>query len=237
MKMKTLHRTIAVFLMTACVVCAKQDPARTPNIVGFNKYTLPPNGGHLLLGVNWSAMGEEPRLKDLIKVEQLRAAPAPDQADKILLWNAKKGNYEAYAVCSEDNQFYAVERWMQAPANPSMPLGSGFWIESAPGSTEPSIIVLAGMALEGPPVKLNPKSKQQIIANTSPVSSPVENLVAPYKPRAGDQVAFFNGHGYDAYKLDDNGSWKHLQTGKAPPPVKEGDAIWLLPAEQSAKKQ
>lgn len=235
--MKTLHTTMAVLLTVFCAAWAKQDIVKSPNIVGYMKYTLPPNAGHLLLGVNWGAMGAEPCLRDIVKVEQLRAAPTADQADKVLFLNAKTGKYETYAVCSEDNEFYARDQWLRKPANPSMPRGSGFWIESAPGSTEPSIIMISGEVVEGPLVKLNPKSKMKIIANTYPADVSVQRLVEPYKPHAGDEVAFFTGHGYEMYTLGDDGRWSHVQTRKAPPSVDEGAAIWLLPAERPAKKR
>ncbi len=235
--MKTLHITIAVLLTVACAAWAKQDIVRGANIVGYKKYTLPPDNGLLLIGVNWGAVGEELRLKGVVGTHQLRAASTPDQADKVLLWNAKKEKYDAYAIYSEDHEFYACDRWLQHPVNPSIPLGSGFFIQSPDESTEPLTITISGDAVEGPPIKLNPKSKMQIIANTYPADSSVDRLVEPYRLRPGDKVAFFIGSGYDTYKLDNGGRWKHVQTQKAAPPVETGEAIWLLPAERSVKKR
>jgi len=218
--MKTM-RLVALFLMIAALlVQADSNVVSSANVVGYVQTDIVP-GQYLLAGVNFTASGEEPTLKEVVGTNQLREASNYLEADRVVVFDADAAVYQAYAMYDGDHEFYpcnTLDEWNTGSAtNPVLPVGSGFWILPASGSTTTNSIYLDGDAvldaskdialLNGYQLIAYPFSSDQAIAtlNTS-------NLTAHANYLEADRIVTFSTGQYQAYGLYTDANWYPCNT-------------------------
>jgi hypothetical protein len=230
--MKPVQITLLTFAAACMAHAANMTIRESANIIGCVKMELLP-GKPLLAGAVFSAAsGKAPSLKDTVGTNQLKAAKDYMDADRVLIWNPKNGNYQAYAQ-RENRQFYPCntrEEWNKSlPVNPAIPLGTGFWIMPAPGTSTAKTIFLAGNVIAGPTLPDDPKADKQLLANVFGGEMTIKKLTESLKPNPGDQVALFRGESYHHYTLQPEGNWKPDGDEKdTPRTIAPGEGFWFI---------
>ena len=239
-----MKRMVAILITGSAIASASYaaNTASSANIVGYVRHELPPNG-KILVGVNFTANGRSPTLKELLG-NQLRAAANPSEADRVMIWDPKISSYQIYARNSKTGEFYPCtsEQWLGSiPANPLVPAGTGFWVVSAAGSSATNTIYISGDVTDGPPVDFDLQSHSQMVTNSFPTEASISVLTERFHPQTGDMAAVWSGSFYTNYRLSENGNWtacaaKSGSTVETVPVIPAGKAFWFIrtaPANQS----
>jgi len=234
---------LGVGLMASSVLAA--DPVTSVNAVGFVSVQVPPSGGYALVALNFDRMDGSSQISfsELFGTNQLRAAAAPQSADRVLLYDVPSQTYYRYAFKASDLAFHQiapVNMWGGASTNPVITSGQGFWLQSGGSFTNTNTVVLAGQVVNnqaGAVVNialgyqiLGSQFSSQLDVNTNTFP----NAKAASAPQSADQVMLYRNGGYIRYarKLSD-GLWHMISpvnnwggVGETNISVNVGEAFW-----------
>ncbi len=218
--MKAIRLVALVTVAAGCMAQAATNTVSSANIVGYVQRTLPPNNKYILVGVNFTANGGNPTLKDIFGTNQLRAAANYIQADRVVLWDKQAARYQMYAMYT-DKEFYpcnTAAQWNTASAtNPVVPLGSGFWIISAGGSTTTNTLYLSGDVVIEQSLPLSLSAGYQLVswpfsADQSIATMTTTNLTKAANYILADRIVVWTGTAYQQYGLYTDGNWYPCNT-------------------------
>lgn len=224
-----MKKMVAFFIVAAAATALyAQNTVSSANIVGYVRHELPP-GGKILIGVNFTADGKSPTLKQLLGTKQLRAAASPSEADQVLIWNPETSGYKAYALHSKDREFRPCDTWLiSPPVNPVVPAGSGFWVVSASGSTATNCIFISGDVTDGPPADFDLQADYHLVANPFPAEATIAALTAHFDPQPGDRTAVWSRGFYTNYRFSGDGKWISEAAAGTDCIIKPGEAFWFI---------
>lgn len=215
---KMLALLIAGTALTAASYA--QTTVSSANIVGYVQRTLPPNSKYILVGVNFTANGGDPTLKDVVGTNQLRAAANYFNADRVVVWDKQAARYQAYAMYT-DKEFYpcnTATQWANASAtNPVVPLGSGFWIISAGGSTTTNTLYFSGDVVTEQSMPISLSAGYQLVswpfsADQSIATMTTTNMTKDSNYFNADRIVVWTGTAYQQYGLYTDGNWYPCNT-------------------------
>jgi len=218
-----MKKMVAILIAGAAFSAASYAQTNTvssANIVGYVQRTLPPNNKYILVGVNFTANGGDPTLKDIVGTNQLRAAVNYFNADRVVIWNKQTARYQTYAMYT-DKEFYpcnTMAQWNTASAtNPVVPLGSGFWIISAGGSTTTNTLYLSGDVVTEQALPISLSAGYQLVswpfsADQSIATMTTTNLTKAANYFNADRIVVWTGTAYQQYGLYTDGDWYPCNT-------------------------
>ena len=219
-----MKKMVTILIAGAAVVSAsfaQTNTVSSANIVGYVQKQLPPNSKYILVGVNFTANGGNPTLKDIVGTNQLRAAANYLFADRVVVFNPQTSTYQAYAQYDGDREFYpcnTMAQWNTASAtNPVVPLGSGFWIISAAGSSTTNTLYLSGDVVAAPSATFTLNTGYQLVswpfsADQAIATMTTTNLTKNVNYLFADRIVVWEGDHYQQYGLYTDGGWYPCNT-------------------------
>lgn len=216
--MKKMVTLLIAGAAVASASFAQTNTVSSANIVGYVQRQLLP-GKYTLIGVNFTANGGNPTLKDIIGTNQLKAAANYADADRVVVWNPQSSTYQAYAQYNGDKEFYpcnTAAQWETGSAtNPVVPLGSGFWIIS--GSATTNTVYLSGDVVTAPSATFTLNSGYQLVAwpfsaDQAIATMTTTNLTKAANYADADRIVVWEGDHYQQYGLYTDGNWYPCNT-------------------------
>ena len=143
-----LKRGIAVGLCCVATIVSAQEVV-TLGTFGFSKVDKPA-GKLSLVGVCFGSMTNS-TLNDVCPIEQYNGSRLVNSADRIIVWDATTQAYSTYALYDNGS---GVKEWRDyndfygSAENPSIPVGSGFWVNSLGSSTDTNLVISGSVITE-----------------------------------------------------------------------------------------
>jgi len=129
-------------VMSVGVIASAADPVYSVNVVGFNRITIPSNG-MAIIGIPLNSMTGNQTLEGMLGTNQLRAAAAFPNADKVLIWDRATTNYLQLALNSADYKYHVCDlTWDSAPTNPPVYPGDGLWVRLVKKSGDTTLTIM-----------------------------------------------------------------------------------------------
>ena len=220
MKKKTLL-TAALAGIIASAALADSNVVSSANVVGYVQKDLIP-GQYMLVGVSFTADGEDPTLKEVVGTNQLTASANYLTADRVVLWNTNSSTYQAYATYNADNEFYPCNtktEWDNAtvPQNPIVPVGTGFWIIPASDASATNALSFSGDVVAVETNTLNLLAGHQMVSYPFSCEQAIKdlntnNLTANANYLLADRVGVWEGDHYQYYGLYTDWKWYPCNT-------------------------
>jgi hypothetical protein len=199
---------------------AETNVVSSANVVGYVQKDLIP-GQYMLAGVNFTANGEAPTLKEVVGTNQLTRSANYALADRVIIWKTNSSTYQAYATYT-DGEFYpcnTADQWNNAVGseNPVVPVGTGFWIVPASGATTTNTLTFSGDVVAVETNTLNLKAGYQLISYPFSCDQAIKdmntnNLTANVNYALADRIGVWEGDHYQYYGLYTDGSWYPCNT-------------------------
>lgn len=242
--MKKMVAILIAGVAVTAVSYAATNTVSSANIVGYVQRTLPPNSSYILVGVNFTVNGTNPTLKDILGTNQLRNAANYFNADRVVVFNPQSSTYQSYAMYT-DKEFYpcnTMDQWNNGSAtNPVVPLGSGFWIISAGGSSTTNTLYLSGDVMAAPSATFTLNAGYQLVAWPFSADKAISSMTTTNLTKAAnyfdaDRIVVWEGNHYQSYGLYTDGSWYPCNTmdewnnalAETPRVISLGEGFWFI---------
>jgi hypothetical protein len=240
--MKAARLIALLTVAAACMAQAETNVVSSANVVGYVQRTLLP-GKYTLIGVNFTASGGDPTLKEVVGTNQLKAAANYIDADRVVVWNPQTTSYQAYAQYIGDHEFYpcnTVYEWdNSAPTNPVISVGAGFWIIS--GSSTTNVLYLSGDVIATPSNTVDLVNGYQLVswpfsADQAIGTISTTNLTKAANYIDADRIVVWEGDHYQQYGLYTDGEWYPCNTvqewdaalTETPRVIALGEGFWFI---------
>jgi hypothetical protein len=224
--MKRILTAIAILGCMAMMVHAATNEVTSVNVVGYNKVTVPADGGFELMSIQFDAF--DPTLLGVFGTNQLTKSFISGFADVLWLYDPATGFSKYYQ--NTDNQFYDPDG---NATNPPVMAGMGMWIQRAPNQPT-SEVVVAGEVVDVATQSVDVVEGFQLLAY--PYSSEVElndldmandGATASFISGLADVIWLYSDGSFVKYWLQDGVGWVKLGEGAATTDVLPmGDAFW-----------
>jgi hypothetical protein len=214
---KFLLVTLAL-IASAVFASAVEDSVPSKNVVGYVNIEVPATGGFNLVCLNFRAVGGGDLLmSEVFGTDSLVQGNFPAQATRIYFFDAVAQAYQTFFQKTDD-LFYDAAAPFGASADPAMPAGTVFWLQSPVAQTEASTITLLGEAVGSATVDQvlagDAAGAYNFFNNAFAADMTVSDVdwssaTAGQFPAQADRLYIWNGTGYDAHFLSSTtGNWK-----------------------------
>lgn len=241
---------VGVSLVAGAAVWAA-NTATSVNAVGFVTVTMPPSGGFALVALNFDQVGgsNEISLIDLLGTNQLRAATAPQNADRVHLYDVASQKYYRYAFKQADLAFHEispVNKWNLASTNPVISSGQGFWLQSGINYLSTNYVTLAGQVPMSSNSVVNIAVGFQMLGSDYSVAVNITTqfpyAVSATAPQNADQLSLYRNGAYIRYaKKTADGLWHQISpvnkwnlAGETNVTVQVGEGFWYKAMQSSS---
>jgi hypothetical protein len=221
--MKRVWLTLLALVCIASVASALE--VTSENVAGAIRVNVP--AGQLkIVGINLDAIDPaDANLQSIFGGQLTEGGPfAPQDADKIKMWDTASSSYKLYGIRSDDHLFHDAQdgtTWFTgSPVNPAIQPGDSFWIQAT--SKGDVNVTLLGQAVEDVNYPINIVTGLQFVAY--PLSSSINvqdtsffgdgaKTGGDFTPQNADKIKLWTGTGYDIYGLHEDGNWYKANSG------------------------
>jgi len=209
---------VALLVLGVASAVALAADVMSVNIVGFNKVTIPANGGVNLVAIQFDGMESQtfegvfgPPTNQFVKAIEWEDY---DTADRIYKWTGT--GYITYSL-HWNGSWVRSSQWVQGtPTNPPLKSGEAVWLQSGKSTPQHDVAIM-GQVVSVATQQVNMATGFQTIGYPFSSTTKIKDLdfVRDGATRAGEWEDFDNGDviyvwtgsGYATYGLHFNGSW------------------------------